>query len=423
MPFADPVPRPLLLLALAVSPVTGAGLHAMTLDEAIADALRQNPEAIAADAGRDAARARLQSARGAMLPTASAMASVGAGRLDPRGYFGLEASDVIPRMGTVAIEQPLWTGGRIAAGRAQAEAGLDAAEARGRATRARLSADVAGAYAAAVTAAREVTLRERQLAEMREIERQAGLRFRAGEAASTDVSQAAARRAEAEAGLVGAMATQAAARAQLEALVGSDPGTLQPLPPPPAVPQSREAAVAAALAGNPALQAAGHEAEAAAFARRVAKADRAPTVGAWAEASTIRDQFFPDYSADQAAVGVRARWAFFDPKRRGLIAEADASARAAGAMRDAARAATEAETIAAYAWLEAARSMLAASRAREEAAKAALRSTRLEVRIGLKPQLALLDAEREALDAEVALARAEGGLVVAGWRLKALTAQ
>ena len=39
----------------------------------------------------------------------------------------------------------------------------------------------------------------------------------------------------------------------------------------------------------------------------------------------------------------------------------------------------------------------------------------------MKPQLALLDAEREALDAELALARAEGGLLVAGWQLKALT--
>jgi outer membrane protein len=351
------------------------------------------------------------------------MASVGAGRLDPRGYFGLEASDVTPRMGAVAIEQPLWTGGRITAGRAQAEAGLEAANARGRQTRAALSAEVATAYAAAATATREVTLRERQLAEMRELERQAALRFRAGEAASTDVSQAVARRAEAEAGLAGAVAAATASRAQLAALVGGDPGVLQPLPPPPAVPASREAAVTAALAGNPALQAAGHESEAAAFARRAAKADRAPTVGAWAEASTFRDQFFPDYSADQAAVGVRARWAFLDPTRRGRIAEADASVRAADAMRDAARATIEAETISAHARLEAAHAAVAAGRAREEAAKAALRSTRLEVSTGMKPQLALLDAEREALEAEVALARAEGGLVAAGWQLKALTGE
>jgi outer membrane protein len=39
----------------------------------------------------------------------------------------------------------------------------------------------------------------------------------------------------------------------------------------------------------------------------------------------------------------------------------------------------------------------------------------------MKPQLALLDAEREALDAAVALARAQGELLVAGWQLKALT--
>jgi outer membrane protein len=419
MRSAEPDVRRLLLLALMPA-VAAPPLAAMSLDAAIAEAVRRNPAALAADAGRDAAEARLASARGAMLPTASAMASVGAGRLDPRGYFGLEASDVTPRMGALAIEQPIWTGGRIAAGRAQAEAGLDAAEADARATRARLSADVAAAYAAAVAAGRELTLRERQLQEMKEIERQAGLRFRAGEAASTDVSQAAARRAEAEAGIAGAIAAKAAAGARLRALVGTDPGTLEALPPPPPLPESEAAAVAAALARNPALEAASHAADAAASARRAAKAGRAPTIGAWAEASTIRDQFFPDYSADQAAIGVRARWAFLDPKRRGQIAEADASARAADALRDGARASIEAETIAAHAMFLAARATVEAGRARREAAAAALRSTRLEVETGIKPQLARLDAEREAIEADVALTRAEGALVAAGWQMKAL---
>ena len=65
--------------------------------------------------------------------------------------------------------------------------------------------------------------------------------------------------------------------------------------------------------------------------------------------------------------------------------------------------------------------MAEAGRRREQAADAALRATRLEVQTGMKPQLALLDAEREALDAAVAAARADGALLVAGWRLKALT--
>jgi outer membrane protein len=65
--------------------------------------------------------------------------------------------------------------------------------------------------------------------------------------------------------------------------------------------------------------------------------------------------------------------------------------------------------------------MAEASARRRTAAAEALRATRLEVKVGMKPQLALLDAEREALDAEVMAIRADGAVLTAGWQLKALT--
>ena len=76
---------------------------------------------------------------------------------------------------------------------------------------------------------------------------------------------------------------------------------------------------------------------------RAASADWLPSVGAFAEASTVRDQFFPDYKADQAVVGVRARWTLFDGGRQGRIAEAKANAAAAQAADDGARREIEAD--------------------------------------------------------------------------------
>jgi outer membrane protein len=264
-------------------------------------------------------------------------------------------------------------------------------------------------------------MRTRQLDQMREISRQAGLRFKAGDAPSTDLSQARAREAEAEAGLEGANAAREAAAARFTALTGLEPQTDGTIPPPPDGPADRPTAVAAALGGNPALAASAGAARAASAQARAARADWLPTVGAYAEASAVRDQFFPDYVADQAVVGVRARWTLFDGSRQGRIAEARAEANAARAAQDQARRDTEAETIAAYEQLGATRRMVEAATRRQAAAAEALRSTRLEVKTGMKPQLALLDAEREALDAAVALARAQGELLVAGWQLKALT--
>lgn len=412
---------PTLLMASAV--VLAAPATATTLEDAIAAALATSPVAARADAERDAAAARRDSAEGAMLPTVQAVASIGAGRLDPSGYFGLEAADTTPRMVRAGIEQPLYAGGRIEAGKAAARAGEDAAEAARAHARTQLSAQVAAAYAAVVVTRTAVTLREAQLRQMAEIERQAGLRFRAGEAPSTDLAQARTRLAEAEAGLAAARAEASAAAAGFTALTGLPPEGVASIPRPPALAESREAALAAALSANPALAAAGRQADAAAAGIRVASADRLPVVGAFAEASAVRDQFFPDYTADEVAVGVRARWTLFDGSRAGRVAEALANARAARSGAEALRRQLEADTIAAWEGLTAARRMVEATERQQAAAAEMLRATELEAKVGMKPQLALLDAQRDSLDAAVAAARARGQLLVAAWRLKALTAQ
>lgn len=407
----------LIPLALAAAAPSAAA----TLDEAMAAALAGNPAIAQAEAGVAAANARVAQADGAMLPTATLSGSYGTGHLDPKGYFGLQAAGVTPRAAMASLEQPLFAGGRILAGRAAAREGRSAAEAQAGLARARLQVAVADAWATLAVSAREVEMRTRQLDQMREITRQAGLRFKAGDAPSTDLSQARAREAEAEAGLEGAKAARETAAARFTALTGLAPDVDGRIPPPPEGPADRPAAVTAALGGSPALAASAGAARAADAQARAARADWLPTVGAFAEASAVRDQFFPDYVADQAVVGVRARWTLFDGSRQGRIAEARAEAGAARAAADQARRNAEAEAIAAFEQLGATRRMVEAATRRQAAAAEALRSTRLEVKTGMKPQLALLDAEREALDADLSLARAQGGLLVAGWQLKALT--
>ena len=71
--------------------------------------------------------------------------------------------------------------------------------------------------------------------------------------------------------------------------------------------------------------------------------------------------------------------------------------------------------------LDTANRTIAASEARVAAANEALRGTRLEAQVGAKPTLAVLDAEREATEAQAALLEAQGRRHVAAWRLNALT--
>ncbi len=65
--------------------------------------------------------------------------------------------------------------------------------------------------------------------------------------------------------------------------------------------------------------------------------------------------------------------------------------------------------------------MVDATSMRSAAAAEALRGTKLEAQVGAKPTLAVLDAEREALEAEASAIEAQGMQLVAAWRLNALT--
>ena len=114
--------RALPLLACLLASVAMPA-QATTLEEAIAAAMTHAPEIEAARADADAADARIKEARGQGLPSATLSGTIGYGRLDPQGYFGLPAANVTPRAAQLTIEQPLYMGGRVSAGIAQAKAG------------------------------------------------------------------------------------------------------------------------------------------------------------------------------------------------------------------------------------------------------------------------------------------------------------
>jgi outer membrane protein len=174
-----------LLTAAALGLAMPAG--AVTLDEAIAAAIAHDPSIAVADASSDAANGRVTQARSGGLPTVTVRGSVGYGRLDPLSFFGLGSANVTPVTAQAGIEQALFTGGRVAAETARARAGLAASEAGRGAARATLAADVAAAYGDVLTAATMVDLYRQLLAETTEIERQARLRYKAGESPSDTI--------------------------------------------------------------------------------------------------------------------------------------------------------------------------------------------------------------------------------------------
>jgi outer membrane protein len=395
---------------------------AQDLGSAIADALTHAPALAEAQANEAAAKARADRARAESNPLLRVEGSAGAGRIDNGGFFGIPAANVDPLALQVTAEVPIYAGGRVAAGIAQARGGAEAA--RQGAEQARLSTVVqaVAAYAEVLTA-RKLEARYTQLAtELAEAERQAGLRYKAGEIASSDLAQARARRAEGDAGLAQAQGRKASAEAAYRRLTGSPAADLAPLPPPPPTPATIDEALDLARAHNPSLLQTRAGVDVARAAVRAAKAEGLPTVGAFAEGAHVRDQFFPGYKADSVAVGLRGRWTLWAGGRVAASTRAaDADLAAAEARTRQADQALEGMVIDAWTGLATARRMVAASQAQRDAAVEALRGTQLENKVGAKPVLAVLDAEREAIAGETALAESEALQARMAWQLNALT--
>ena len=394
---------------------------AQDLATAIADARAHSPALAAADADAEAAAARVAQARAAAGPTARVEASIGYGRLDPGGYFGLTADDITPSALQFVGEYPLYAGGRIASAIDQAAAGSRAAKLGTDMARQNLTLATVSTYAEVLTA-RDMVASYTKLAEaLDEIVRHAGLRYDVGDTTSSDVAQAQARRAEGQAGLVQAQGRLIAAEARLERLTGKPTETLAPLPPRPEVPGTLGEAVEAALGANAMLAQASAEVEGADAGVRAAKATNRPTVGAFVEGARVRDQFFPDYRADSVTVGLRGRWTFFDSGAGSArVREAQSKLSASEARLRQARDDVTQAVIEAWSGLDSAERALDAARDGDAAAREALRGTRLEVRSGARPPLAELDAEREAITATARLAEAQASVQTAAWRLRLL---
>lgn len=415
--------RRLLVPLLSLSCVVVApAAAAQDLAAAIADALANAPTLAEATAGEAAARARLDHARAQANPLLRLEGSVGAGRIDNGGFFGITADNVTPIGVQAVAEMPLYAGGRIASAIDQARGGAEIARLQAEQARLQTMVHAVGTYAEVLTARKLESRFGQMVAQLREVERQSGLRYRVGEIASSDVAQARARRGEAEAGLAQAEGRRASAEAAFERLTGKPPLSLAALPSLPPTPPTLEEALDLARNGNPALKQAGQGVAVARAGTRAARAEGLPTVGAFAEAAHVRDQFFPDYRSDSVAVGLRGRWTLFAGGRvASQIRAADADLSAAEARERQARLMLDGMVIDAWQALRTAGRMLEASRLRQEAAAEALRGTRLEAQVGAKPTLAVLDAEREAIGAEAALIEAEAMHQVAAWRLNALT--
>lgn len=431
------------LLLLVAARTLPAGEVALSLDEALALAGRQNPEALAARVGAEAAERRAEAARRSLWPRVSVASrwsradtpsTVFAHKLDSGAFaqddFALErlrAPSALSHLATaITAEVPLDAAGTLAA-RADAEA----ADGRARRALADEAAQdvrlrVTEAYWRAALAVRLARAAEQALAGARAREADVEAGVAAGAALRADLLRTRARRRQREADLVERRADAAIAAAGLDRAIGAEPGVsyaaTDAAAPPDQPGGDLDAWQLRALADRPALRAAAAALDARRAAARAAGRAGWPEAAAWGQ---LQDDRRPGGNAARSgAFGLVLRWNAFDAGRGKRAAAAALEANATELAARAARDEVRLEVVTAWNRAEASRARLAAAAGGAEEGREALRVVRERREQGLATLTDELETESASVEAEVgelraaaeaafawaALRRAAGGL-------------
>jgi len=403
------------VLACAYAPPAGAE----TLREALALTYWNNPEVNAERAQVRATDESVPLAKSQRRPRVDATAGItGTSTSSRRG--GMESSDdrVDGSVG-VSVTQPIFQGwrGRNAIKEAYASV-LGARQTLENVVQNRLF-DAAEAYMDVLRDRAITDLRRRNIAFLEEQLRAAQARFDVGENTITDVAQTRARLAQAQADVTFADAALTSSEATYRQVVGQMPGRLteQGVNLRSILPRSLRLAIDISQRENPAIIAAQHEVDAAAYDLKQIEGELLPTVSL--EGSFDR-QFGIDNDDYQNTTTLSGRLSVPIYQGGEVSARVRQAKEILGLRRiqvDVARDQVRALVQSAYGQYESSGSAIIAASAAVEAANIALNAVQEEQRVGQRTQLDVLDAQQDLLNARVNLVTAQRDRVVAAFQI------
>ncbi|WP_394269447.1 TolC family outer membrane protein [Qipengyuania sp.] len=418
--------------ALALAFGLGASAaRADTLQEALSEAYRNNPNLLAARAQQRAVDETVPIERAAGRPNAGVTGSYTEFLDQQAGSFGPDRAV----SAGLDLGVPLYQGGAVKNAVRAARTRVGAGQADLRGTESAIFTQVVAAYMDVLRGQALVSLARNQVDVLSVNVRATSDRFEIGDLTRTDVAQSQARLALAEGDLRSAEANLIAAREDYIALVGQAPVDLAPPPPLPGLPSDVENAVDIALDNNPDIIADRERARAAGYDIRVAGASRLPRVSAFTGYSynnylgSLPDSVDPDnpdvvilspQRNGAAQAGVQLSVPLFQGGRPAAL-QRQAQAFASAALETVV--ATERDVIAqvraAWSSYRASLAIIESTQTAVDAAALSLEGVRAENSIGNRTILEVLNAEQELLNARVNLVTARRNAYVAGFSLLA----
>ncbi len=406
-------------LAVAVSP---AG--AETIDQALASAYANNPQLNAARAGVRATDESVPQALGNYRPTIAANVNAGKSwtKGDSSSLFtgtrrGVETN--VNSLSTgLTIVQPLFRGFRTENGVAAAEASVRAARENLRNTEQNVLYSAATAYMDVIQAGSILSLRQSNVEFLQEQVRAARDRLDVGEGTRTDVAQADAALAAATAQVSLAKANLQAARATLPA--GHRPRSEGPQgrqgcrDADPEVAGYRDVDLPQGAPGDPRH---GPQRR----CRRLQRQGRRRRAAADAESAGQRQPLLDrpgQRASDDASIGLQLNIPIYEG---GVVySQVREAKETLGQLRivtDQTRDQVQANLIAAWGTLEAARAQSSAAGAQVEAAQLALQGVIEEQKVGQRTTLDVLNAQQDVITARITQITAQRDSVVAAYAI------
>ena len=418
------------LFALTALCCTSVGPFALgqTLDAALRQAFQNNPSLDIQRADAAIAEEQLEEAKGQRRPTVTLSGGGGVQSIDSNNAFAAGGENSLASA-QLEASLPIYTGGRVASGIRQAEAGINASQAGLNGATQDLMLDVITAYADVLRDRETISIRENSVNLLSEQVRAASDRFDVGVVTRTDVAQAEARLEGANASLAGAEAQLEGSEAVYAFLVGATPGPLADLPEPGVMPANVDFALETGLRDNPTLISLRASERAAEQAIEVARSSLRPTLSIVGTAS-YQEQF--DILALDGFGPTGATQSRQDQRDTSLSALAQATVplyqggRASSGVKQAQLGFSQARLQTqnaerqiraqiAQSWFTtlAAERAIVASERQVEAAEIAYEGAQEELAVGVRTTLDVLDQEQQLLDARLSLISAERDYYVA----------
>ena len=395
----------------------------LSLTDALGVAYTTNPQLGAAQAGLRATDETVAIANSRWRPSISASGTYSYQEAKISGTGGLKTSSH-PLNGTLGFQQELFRGGRTYAEIGRAKANVRAARAELQASEQTVLLAAATAYMDVVRDTAIVNLRRHNVDVLRRQKDSTALEFKAGSLTRTDVAQAEARLAGAQAALTAAEGQLAISRASFVQVIGRPAETLEERPAnPPVVPGTEDVAQQSASKANPALVQAQEYEKAADYAVDVAIGEMLPEANIQG-GYQYSQQGYTSGLAGKVTQGIGAQLSVNIPIYQGGAEQAQirqAKQLRAQAQLNVVVADRQVHSAVASAWniYQAALANIDSNEATARSNEIAFTGVSKEQRVGGRTILDVLNAQQELLNAQVAVVTSRRDATVAAFQVLA----